>query len=165
MQDLKISLITGGNGKNDDELKTTELLSSDGRVRAEKDLPEIRVDHCMLTIGKHVMIIGGRIPTGPTKSVLVYDSQNGFSLEKGPSMNNARTYYACSTMVSPAHGGRTVAVVAGGYGEPNGPETAEILDYTKPGSSWQLSEYFQFFPILNYFAHGNLMILLMHKIF
>ena len=112
----------------------------------------------MLAIGKHVMIIGGVTPTGSTNSVLVYDSQNRFSLEEGPSMMNARAFYACSTMVSPAHGGRTVAVVAGGYGD--GPETAEILDYTKPGSSWQLSEYFQ-----GFFSNSELMILLMRKIF
>ena len=101
----------------------------------------------MLAIGNHVMIIGGVTPAGTTNSVLVYDSQNRFSLKRGPSMMKARAFFACSTMVSPAHGGRTVAVVAGGYGSP---DTTEILDYTKPGSSWQLSEYFQFFLILNY---------------
>ena len=145
MQNLKISLITGGHGKNDDELKTTELLSSDGTVRAEKDLPQFRRDHCMLAIGNHVMIIGGVTPMGTTNSVLAYDSQNRFSLKDGPSMMNARAFFACSTMVSPAHGGRTVAVVAGGYGSP---DTAEILDYTKPGSAWELSEYIflVFFP-------------------
>jgi hypothetical protein len=123
--------ITGG-----DDSKTTELISSNGNVRAEKDLPETRRDHCMLVIGNHVMIIGGVTPAGTTNSVLVYDSQNRFSLKRGPSMMKARAFFACSTMVSPAHGGRTVAVVAGGYGSP---DTAEILDYTKPGSSWQLS--------------------------
>ena len=144
MQNLKISLITGGHGKNDDELKTTELLSSDGTVRAEKDLPQFRRDHCMLAIGNHVMIIGGVTPTGTTNSVLAYDSQNRFSLKDGPSMMNARAFFACSTMVSPAHQGRTVAVVAGSfYGDPDGDDgrdTAEILDFTVPGSSWELSK-------------------------
>merc|ERR1719203_1119508 len=85
--------ITGGHGKNDDELKTTELLSSDGTVRAEKDLPQFRRDHCMLAIGNHVMIIGGVTPTGTTNSVLAYDSQNRFSLKDGPSMMNARAFF------------------------------------------------------------------------
>ena len=63
-----------------------------------------------------------------------------FSHEKGPSMNHKRGDFACSTMVSPAHDGRMVAVVAGGYR--GGQDTAEILDFTMPGSVWELSEYY-----------------------
>ena len=51
-------------------------------------------------------------------------------------------------MVSAVHDGRTVAVVAGGW---NGTlmDTAEILDFTIPGSVWELSEYYlSFLPIL-----------------
>ena len=46
------------------------------------------------------MIIGGVTPTGTSNSVLVYDSQNGFILKEGPSMMNARAFFACSTMVA-----------------------------------------------------------------
>ena len=61
-------------------------------------------------------------------------------------MNHARSDFAYSTMVSAVHDGRTVAVVAGGAGAP---ETAEILDFTMPGSVWELSEYYlSFLPIL-----------------
>ena len=57
-------------------------------------------------------------------------------------MNHARSGFACSTMVSAVHDGRTVAVVAG-------EDTAEILDFTMPGSVWELSEYYlSFLPIL-----------------
>ena len=42
-------------------------------------------------------------------------------------------------MKSPAHEGRTVAVVAGGSGD--GPDSAEILDFDISGSAWELSEY------------------------
>ena len=60
-------------------------------------------------------------------------------------MIHARRSFACSTMVSPAHDGRMVAIVAGG----DGPDTAEILDFTMPGSVWELSEYYlSFLPIL-----------------
>ena len=62
-------------------------------------------------------------------------------------MNHARNAIACSTMVSAVHDGRTVAVVAGAFGD--GEDTAEILDFTMPGSVWELSEYYlSFLPTL-----------------
>ena len=65
-------------------------------------------------------------------------------------MNHARGEFACSTMVSAVHDGRTVAVVAGGTGAGyNDLDTAEILDFTMPGSVWELSEYYlSFLPTL-----------------
>ena len=66
-------------------------------------------------------------------------------------MNHVRGYFACSTMVSAVHDGRTVAVVAGAYSG-DGQDTAEILDFTMPGSVWELSEYYlSFLPILIWF--------------
>ena len=63
-------------------------------------------------------------------------------------MNHARSWFAYSTMVSAVHDGRTVAVVAGAYSG-DGEDTAEILDFTMPGSVWELSEYYlSFLPIL-----------------
>ena len=63
-------------------------------------------------------------------------------------MNHARGHFAYSTMVSAVHDGRTVAVVAGAYSG-GGADTAEILDFTMPGSVWELSEYYlSFLPIL-----------------
>ena len=63
-------------------------------------------------------------------------------------MNHKRGYFACSTMVSAVHDGRTVAVVAGGW-DRNYLDTAEILDFSMPGSVWELSEYYlSFLPIL-----------------
>ena len=62
-------------------------------------------------------------------------------------MIHNRYGFACSTMVSAVHDGRTVAVVAGGGGD--GEDTAEILDFTMQGSVWELSEYYlSFLPIL-----------------
>ena len=65
-------------------------------------------------------------------------------------MNHARSWFAYSTMVSAVHDGRKVAVVAGGRGAGYADlDTAEILDFTMPGSVWELSEYYlSFFPIL-----------------
>ena len=141
--------ITGGRDSSVNRLKSTELLSSIGSVTVGKDLPEARSSHCMLVINNHVMVIGGYPSSDVGRSVIIFDSSNDFSHEDGPSLINKRGSHACSTMASPAHEGRTVAVVAGGkedgqwtmaggYGD--GGDTAEILDYTMPGSTWQLSE-------------------------
>ena len=92
----------------------------------------------MVVMNNHVMVIGGVSSSDVERSVFIFDSSNDFSHEDGPSLIKKRYYQACSTMVSPAHEGRTVAVVAGGG---DGSDTAEILDYTMSGSTWQLSEY------------------------
>ena len=137
--------ITGGRDTNGKPLKTTDLLSSSGIISVGKDLPDKgRNAHCMLVFDKQVLMIGGFTGVGHSNSTLLFDSADGFSHKEGPSMNNRRVYHSCSTMVSPAHQGRTVAVVAGSYyGDPDGDDgrdTAEILDCTVPGSSWELSK-------------------------
>ena len=132
--------ITGGEDSSNNQLKTTVIVSErSGIVSGGEELPEARSYHCMLSLGKHVMVIGGFVDGVWQKSVLVYDTENGFSYKVGPPMNNARSIHACSSMKSPAHKGRTVAVVAGGGGD--GLDSAEILDFTIPGSAWELSEY------------------------
>jgi hypothetical protein len=132
--------ITGGIDSSSNRLKTTVLVSERSGVVSEgKELPEARSSHCMLALGKYVMLTGGWTDGGQQKSILVYDTENGFSYKEGPPMNHARFGHSCSTMESPAHEGRTVAVVAGGVGD--GPDSAEILDFDIPGSAWELSEY------------------------
>ena len=106
------------------------------------------MDHGILVIDKHVMVIGGFTNGQHTDSVLIYNTDDFTRHEKGPSMNHDRTWFACSSMVSPAHDGRTVAVVAGSI-TGDGQDIAEILDFTMPGSVWELSEYYlSFLPIL-----------------
>ena len=129
--------ITGVEDSSGHTMKSTELLSSSGSVIAGRDLPEARRSHCMLVINNHVLVIGGVSSSDIGRSVIIFDSSNDFSHEEGASMMYKRFDHACSTMVSFAHEGRTVAVVAGGDGQ----DTAEILDYTIPGSTWHLSEY------------------------
>ena len=130
--------ITGGRDADGKPLKTTEILSSTGSISVGNDLPDKgRNAHCMLVFGNQVLVIGGFTGAGQSNSTLIFDTRDGFSHKVGPSMNDERVNHACSTMVSPAHQGRTVAVVAGSfYG---GQDSAEILDFTLPGSSWQLS--------------------------
>ena len=133
--------ITGGFDSSSKRLKTTVLVSgSSGVESAGKELPEARWGHCMLALGKYVMVTGGVVDGYRSKSVLVYDTENGFSYKEGPPMNHARYHQACSTMKSQAHEGRTVAVVAGSYSG-DGMDSAEILDFNISGSAWELSEY------------------------
>merc|ERR1712150_96317 len=130
--------ITGGLDSSGNRLKTTVLVSvRSGVVSEGEELPETRSAHCMLALGKYVMLIGGVVDGGYSKSVLVYDTENGFSYKEGPPMNHARSSHSCSTMKSPAHEGRTVAVVAGGYA--GGSDSAEILDFNIPLSAWELT--------------------------
>ena len=53
-------------------------------------------------------------------------------------MVHSRHVHACTTFSSVLHDGRQVIIVAGSwYG--SGSKTAEILDFTKEGASWQKS--------------------------
>ena len=53
-------------------------------------------------------------------------------------MVHSRIYHACTTFSSALHDGRPIIIVAGSwYG--SGSKTAEILDFTKEGTSWQKS--------------------------
>ena len=84
------------------------------------------------------MISGGRLESGRTSSVLLYETNN---INNGhvnvASMTYARDSHACTIFKSPLHDGRPVAIVAGGWGSPI---TAEILDFTEDGSTWKKSK-------------------------
>ena len=75
--------ITGGRDSSD-QLKTTVLVSErTGVVSGGEELPKARRFHCMLALGKYVMVIGGDVDYENQKSVLVYDTENGFSYKEG----------------------------------------------------------------------------------
>ena len=57
---------------------------------------------------------------------------------EGEPMVHARNMHACSTFSSALHDGRPIIIVAGSW-TGSGPKTAEILDFTKEGTSWQKS--------------------------
>ena len=84
------------------------------------------------------MISGGFLESGVISSVLLYETNN---INNGhvdvASMTYERSSHACTIFKSPLHDGRPVAIVAGGYGSP---KTAEILDFTEDGSTWQKSK-------------------------
>ena len=74
-------------------------------------------------------------------TVRLFDANNNFKMTIGPSMNAIRRNPACGIYHSSIHSGRPVIVTAGGVSGV-GVQTAEIWDFTKPGSQWQLSKYF-----------------------
>ena len=83
---------------------------------------------------------GGILTSGYTSSVLKYQPNNVHNGHISmPDMVHSRHSHACSIFRSPAHNGRPVAIAAGSYGG-SGMNTAEVLDYTITGSSWQSSK-------------------------
>ena len=76
--------------------------------------------------------------SGRTASVLKYNSSNLDSKpEEMESMLYVRSSHACSLFKSKLNEGRPILLAASGFGP--GEKTAEILDFTKEGSSWQES--------------------------
>ena len=86
------------------------------------------------------MLIGGRLDSGGTATVLKFNSS---SLNNDPvqvkSMVHERISHACTVFKSPLHDGRSIAIVAGGccFSVEN---KAEVLDFTQDGASWQESK-------------------------
>ena len=85
------------------------------------------------------MIIGGYLISGRTNTVLKYNSSN---LNNAPvkmeSMLHERDVHACTIFKSGLHYGRPVMIAAGSF-DGSGSNTAEILDFTKKGATWQES--------------------------
>ena len=85
------------------------------------------------------MIIGGTIGNYYDATVLKFDSNNinnaPMEVEK---LRYARHSHACTVFNSALHGGRPLAIVAGGYSS-HGGKKAEIWDFTKDSTSWQQS--------------------------
>ena len=72
-----------------------------------------------------------------TSSVWSFDSHNEFTLTKLPNMTYGRSQHACGIVHSMHHEQRPLLVVAGSYGG-FGDDNSEFLDFTVPGSQWQL---------------------------
>ena len=85
------------------------------------------------------MIIGGTLDSGRTDTVLKYNSSN---LNNEPlemySMLHERGYHACTIFKSGLHDGRPVIIAVGSFAG-SGSKTAEVLDFTKEGATWQES--------------------------
>ena len=110
----------------------------------------------VITIFFSLLKIGGRGVSGLDKrSVWKFDLDNLHTRHyEMPSMVYERSGAACTVYNSSLHGGRPVLIVVGSHWfSPSGysvSKTAEILDYTVEGASWQESN-FIFNRLFRYF--------------
>ena len=83
------------------------------------DLPYTLWSACAVKLSEEeIFVIGGvsGILNGMRKEVLIYNPQNGFTMEQGPPLNVARAGHSCSTM---RDGDKTYIIIAGGAYFPN----------------------------------------------
>ena len=99
----------------------------------------------VITICIFLLKIGGKGLLGikNTRSVWKFDSNNlNNPPYEMPSMVYRRSGAACTVFNSSLHGGRPVLIVVGGeFIWNSASKTAEILDYTVAGASWQESNF------------------------
>ena len=74
---------------------------------------------------KSIYIIGGRQNGSISKKTWIVDPTNEFRITEGPSLNEGRSYHGCAKMTL---NGRTILVVAGGFGNGGRLDSVEILD-------------------------------------
>ena len=81
---------------------------------------------------QEIFIIGGGISgiNGGVNFVWIYDPQNGFARNQGPSLNTGRGDHSCSTM---RDGETTFIIVAGGY---NGTLLDSVEIYDPTDNTW-----------------------------
>ena len=71
---------------------------------------------------KSIYIIGGFQNGSISNKTWIVDPTNEFQITEGPSLNKGRAYHGCAKMTL---NGRTILVVAGGFGAM---DSVEILD-------------------------------------
>ena len=110
---------------------------------------------------KSIYIIGGtQNDQFNSKKTWIVDPTNGFKITKGPSLNKARKSHGCAKMTL---NGRTILVVAGGWGAM---DSVEILDplgnnvltqglYLKSITVEYFLNYKSYFIFQDQFCHWN----------
>ena len=75
-------------------------------------LPYGMLDMCVVKLSENeIFVMGGRNESSVRNEVWIYDPQNGFARNQGPSLNTGRYAHSCSTM---RHGKKTIIIAAGG---------------------------------------------------
>ena len=111
-----------GNGLN-----STEFMKFDQPSVKGPDLPFRIFGHSMIQYNeKSIYIIGGE-QNGPfySRKTWIVDPTNEFQIKEGPSLNEERADHGCAKMTL---NGRTILVVAGGFGNNGRLDSVEILD-------------------------------------
>jgi len=131
-------LVTGGFDHNNKVLKTSEQIYANGTVKQGKPLPEPRYGHCMTEYKGQIISTGGEDENEvETSTVWSFNNHVEFTLTNEPSMKHNRSQHACGIVHSAHHNQRPLLVVAGGW-RSDGNDKSEYLDFTLPGSQWQL---------------------------
>ena len=126
-------------GCNGDDLSTTEFIKLGQPSVKGPDMPFRIYGHSMIQYDeKSIYIIGGK----QNNSILSYktwivDPTNVFQITEGPSLNKGRADHGCAKMTI---NGRTILVVAGGFGNGGHFDSVEILD-PQGNNVWTLGMY------------------------
>merc|ERR1711935_74872 len=117
-KDGKEALFVTGGYDNDNHLKTTEFVFSDGKVLPGPDLPEGRTGHCTAQLDENrYIIMGGNLGKSgrKTNTTIIWDSTTN-EFTDGPSMEYTRKTFACTVFWSDLHYS-PVVIAAGGSGK------------------------------------------------
>ena len=86
------------------------------------------------------MILGADNVFGSRKTVTIFDRITE-TFTNGVKMNYNRENAACTVFKSPKHNNRPVVFVGGGKEQ----KTAEILDYSQSGATWEEGKFETFY--------------------
>ena len=89
---------------------------------------------------KSIYIIGGDQNGSISNKTWIVDPTNEFQITEGPSLNKGRAYHGCAKMTL---NGRTILVVAGGFGAL---DSVEILD-PSGNNVWTQGLYLKFITV------------------
>ena len=86
---------------------------------------------CAVKLAEEIFVIGGQDRNYNSRNeVWIYDPQNGFARNQGPSLNTGRYAHSCSTM---RDGEKILIVTAGGY---NGGKLDSVEIYDPTDKTW-----------------------------
>ena len=128
----KVLWIVGGfDGSK--HLQTSEFINFNGNSILGPSLPFTITEHAMIQFDlKSIFIIGGYQDGVKSNQTWIADPTNGFSVQRGPPLNIARSLHLCGKMES---NGKTWIIVAGGCGLRGYLSSVELLDPVS-GKMW-----------------------------
>ena len=136
--------ILGGyyrSGSNDVNHDSTEFII-EGQTNAVSGpkLPLALSKMCVVKLSdEEIFVIGGWDGNIERNEVWIYNPQNGFARNQGPSLKNRRNAHACSTM---RDGEKTFIIVAGGWNGAARMEMDSVEIYNPTDNAWNSGKTF-----------------------
>ena len=120
--------VTGGLDQSDNELKTTEFVTKEGKTSKGPDLPLALFGHAIVALNRGVFIlIGGRSDDWYSSATYFYEEKKGW--RPGPNLKNGRRYHTAGVLTDRVSTKQYIVAVGG-----SGAWTSvEYLEY--PGSN------------------------------